>query len=86
MGKVIVQRAMRDADGFCDLAQAERLVAALRHQASGGPQRRLFQIAVAIGRPARFLGHASFIQRRPAERHRLRPRRAVSRGPRHIAG
>src|SRR5206468_1153349 len=54
----IIERAVRDADGLRHLAQAERLMAALRDQARGGLQRRLLQIAMAIGRPARFCGHA----------------------------
>src|SRR5206468_9668979 len=51
-----------------DLAQAQLLMTGRGHQADGGLQRRGFQIAMAIGRPARLHCHASFI---PPDRPKL---------------
>src|ERR1700731_2437590 len=54
---MIVERAMRDADGVGNLAQAQPFMAGLRHQAGGGLDCGGLQVAVAIGRSARFWRH-----------------------------
>ena len=59
MDEMVVERAVRDADFFGHLAQAQALMAVLRHQTGGGLERVGSDISVAIGRAARFCGHAS---------------------------
>src|SRR5262245_26196332 len=61
MDKMVVERAVRDADLLGHLAQAEAFMAVLRHEASGGLQRFGPEIAVAIGRPARLCAHAPLL-------------------------
>src|SRR5258708_24422404 len=55
---MIVERAGRDADGVGDLAQTQALMAGLGHPTIGGLEGCSSQIAMAIGRPARFWRHA----------------------------
>src|SRR5260370_772225 len=55
---MIVERAVRDADGVGDLAQTQALMAGLGHPTIGGLEGCSSQIAMAIGRPARFWRHA----------------------------
>src|SRR5258708_30446767 len=55
---MIVERAVRDADGVGDLAQTQAFMAGLSHPTIGGPEGCSWQIAMAVGGPARFWRHA----------------------------
>ena len=91
--EVIVERTVRDADGIGDLAQAQLFMTALCHQSKSGFEGRGFQIAVAIGGPARFCCHAPSYKatgQNATVRTRggpsLTPTRGWPRDPCHIAG
>src|SRR5260370_34246168 len=55
---MIVERAVRDADGVGDLAQTQAFMAGFGHPTIGGLEGCSSQIAMAIGGPARFWRHA----------------------------
>src|SRR5258708_31173172 len=55
---MIVERAVRDADGVGDLAQTQAFMAGLGHPTIGALEGCSWQIAMAVGGPARFWRHA----------------------------